>query len=1040
MCATYASYISRWSVLQFCLIAPLLIGLPQALAQRAGFVAPPRTIADITAILDQEKPDPAKRAKVEADASAEAPARADRAILKEFYFRRAQARASIGRLTDAIADCKRAVDTSSDYVTEGSVIEIYQENQMRLNGDYREAIALLERMAQRLDVSHTNKGRAFTINNRIAINFLQLGELSKAEGYVKSNAALLSQARSWSNAQPYVSNWEAILEDGKARLSSQRGRFSEASAGFSKAEALYRDALVKSRSWPLKFPQSQFESAIDYMALYAGMAKSSLGQHAEAEVDVRRALLGRLKSVGKYHIDTVNVLARFSSVLVEQWRAKEAEALARASIEILDVIGYRRDTNAYVYALNRLAGPLFQQQQYNDAKDVYALAEAATHYWPTERSVAFRTAWGRIFANYYTHEIDKGIQLAREAYERSKLLKGDLHYDTALARATLASGLAFARRDAEAMQEYGSVIRVILGASNEADDEDATLRLAAEGRLATVLEAYMALLARSDVATRAEESFRLVEVIRSRSVRNAVSASAARAAARTPALADTVRKEQDLHKQVLAQAALLNNVLAEAPEQRQETTLKELQQELKKLREERQDARREIERRFPEYARLVNPLPLSAEEIRAALKPDEALLSFYFGHWSTFVWALPKEGPIAFARIPLNAKRFEGKIKALRTSLDLNIETLDDIPPFDVTAAHELYNLLLRPVEQGWRAAKSLIVVTNGALGMLPLGLLVTEPPNGAKLEESAHFASYRDVAWLARTHATVGLPSAGALRALRGIPISVAKREPIIGFGDPLFSAEQASERKAALPVDMAASGARGGTKIKLRASARTSERRSASLGSLPRLPDTADELQSVAHALNVDPSKVLHLGRDANEKTVRGLDLSRYRIVAFATHGLVPGDLDGLTQPALALTAPDVAGIDGDGLLTVDKILGLRLNADWVVLSACNTAAGADAGADAVSGLGRAFFYAGSRALLVTNWSVHSQSARELVSDVFRRQSDDPTLTRMEALRQAMVALMESGEAKDAAGKTLYTYAHPLFWAPYTIVGDGS
>ena len=152
------------------------------------------------------------------------------------------------------------------------------------------------------------------------------------------------------------------------------------------------------------------------------------------------------------------------------------------------------------------------------------------------------------------------------------------------------------------------------------------------------------------------------------------------------------------------------------------------------------------------------------------------------------------------------------------------------------------------------------------------------------------------------------------------------------------------------------------------------------------------------------------------------------------------MPGDLDGLTQPALALTAPEVAGVDGDGLLTVDKILGLRLNADWVVLSACNTGAGAGAGADAVSGLGRAFFYAGSRALLVTNWSVDSESARELVTDLFRRQADNPTLSRMETLRQAMVALMDRSEAKDQAGKVLFTYAHPFFWAPYTIVGDGS
>jgi len=134
-----------------------------------------------------------------------------------------------------------------------------------------------------------------------------------------------------------------------------------------------------------------------------------------------------------------------------------------------------------------------------------------------------------------------------------------------------------------------------------------------------------------------------------------------------------------------------------------------------------------------------------------------------------------------------------------------------------------------------------------------------------------------------------------------------------------------------------------------------------------------------------------------------VKTVELDRFRVVAFATHGLLPGDLNGLTQPALALTAPSIAGVDGDGVLTMGEILGLKLDADWVVLSACNTGAGAGAGAEAASGLGRAFFYAGTRALLVTNWSVHSASARDLVTDLFRRQRKDARITRAEALRQA-------------------------------------
>ncbi|MCZ6606778.1 MAG: CHAT domain-containing protein, partial [Alphaproteobacteria bacterium] len=149
---------------------------------------------------------------------------------------------------------------------------------------------------------------------------------------------------------------------------------------------------------------------------------------------------------------------------------------------------------------------------------------------------------------------------------------------------------------------------------------------------------------------------------------------------------------------------------------------------------------------------------------------------------------------------------------------------------------------------------------------------------------------------------------------------------------------------------------------------------------------------------------------------------------------------DLNGLVQPALALSAPEVAGGKDDGLLTMGEILALELDADWVVLSACNTGSGQGAGAEAVSGLGRAFFYAGTRALLVSNWPVETTSAKALTTDLFRRQAEDPGLTRAEALRQAMLAMIDEGGYLDkTSGKIVFSYAHPIFWAPFTLVGDG-
>jgi CHAT domain-containing protein len=167
--------------------------------------------------------------------------------------------------------------------------------------------------------------------------------------------------------------------------------------------------------------------------------------------------------------------------------------------------------------------------------------------------------------------------------------------------------------------------------------------------------------------------------------------------------------------------------------------------------------------------------------------------------------------------------------------------------------------------------------------------------------------------------------------------------------------------------------------------------------------------------------------------------MDLSKRQVVMFATHGLVPGELDGLSQPALALSAPSVTGeVKGDGLLTMEKILTLKLNADWVVLSACNTASGEGAGAEAVSGLGRAFFYAGARALLVSNWPVDSEAARMLMTDMFKRQQQKQGQNKAEYLQASMVNMIDSLNSQDAKGKTRYSYAHPLFWAPFVVVGD--
>jgi CHAT domain-containing protein len=650
----------------------------------------------------------------------------------------------------------------------------------------------------------------------------------------------------------------------------------------------------------------------------------------------------------------------------------------------------------------------------------------------------------RINAMFASGQTQAGLAAAQSLLKHEIARVGENHFDAASARGILAVGLMRAGKDADAIREFKAALPVLLAASREnADDDDATVVAGRSQRLQGIVEAYIKLLANTQSASGdvAADTFSLADSIRGHSVQQALTASSARASIKDPALAELVRNEQDLGKQVSAQLGLLNNILALPSAQRDEKGVKGLTASIEKLRSDRDKARAEINKRFPSYADLVDPKPPSVAQIKATLADGEAMLSFYFGRDASFVWAVPKEGAVAFAEIKATSGEIESKVRKLREALEPQAAMISDIPPFDLELGHELYSTLLKPVEAGWKQSKSLIVVTNGALGLLPISLLPTAPAQ-IDANDDPLFSSYREVPWLARKYAVTMVPSSAALRTLRQLPSGKPGRGELIAFGDPLFSTEQAAEAaKAETLIKVADAGAvtTRGMPLKRRSSPKLEGVDSAELAMLPRLPDTADELKSIALALQADPSKVLKLGKDANEDAVKTTDLSGFKVLAFATHGLVPGELNGLTQPALALSAPAVAGVGGDGLLTMEEILSLKLDADWVVLSACNTGAGAGAGAEAASGLGRAFFYAGTRALLVTNWSVHSQSARELVTNLFKRQADDPKLTRGEALRQAMMALADGPGYLGVDGKTEFTYAHPLFWAPYTIIGDG-
>jgi CHAT domain-containing protein len=320
-----------------------------------------------------------------------------------------------------------------------------------------------------------------------------------------------------------------------------------------------------------------------------------------------------------------------------------------------------------------------------------------------------------------------------------------------------------------------------------------------------------------------------------------------------------------------------------------------------------------------------------------------------------------------------------------------------------------------RPRLARWVAALALaapIVVPDDALLAVPFGVLLTSPPPAGPIE----LAAYPKLAWLARRHAVTVLPSATALRALRQTPRArAANVEMFVGFGDPVLAGF---------------GGQRGGPMVSTRRAGVDAIR------SLSALPGTRDELLAIARALGAEPSHAVFLGPRATKPQLMALDatgrLARTRVLSFATHGLLAGEI-GVHQPALVLTPPAEASEQDDGLLSLDDIVQLRLgSADWVVLSACNTGA-ADGSGESLSGLARAFFFAGAPTLLVSHWSVDDAATSALMTRIFERYARHPKIARAEALRQATLALMA-----QAQGPTAH-FAHPFAWAPFFLVGEG-
>jgi CHAT domain-containing protein len=873
---------------------------------------------------------------------------------------------------------------------------------------------------------------------------LRAGDVEGAKRSVVRAQQILNvyrQQSAW--AYPFFNGMGSFVEEGLGEIALATGQLGEAETRLRNSIRL-REAVIKDIPQIFINAPTPDEVEATAAALRLPLAQSLYRQNRliEAEAETRRALLDFLRLRGNQGPATANTVLILADIVQAQGRYRGAQKLAEIALDIYVRAGVVPALHAD--ALSRIAIAQAAQGHWQDAMATYDKLNVAV----AKDEIARK--------KYLEVNLDLAVSLLRsgqgaaavpiiEGAIKKRMAEGADDYAVAEARGFLGSALTSAGRQEDGLRMLRDVMPVLLTASDSSVKEEGAVDQ--QNRRQMIVENYFSALigARGTAAEKAigidaaDEAFRMADVAHAKSVQSAIAASSARSASSDDALGKLIRETQDTDQRIAALSDLLRATLEAPADQQDPRALDSMQKDVAQLKQARKTLRQEIEKQFPQYADLINPKPVGIAEAREKLAKDEALIVTYFSGGRGYVWAIRRDGELAFAPIGLPEAEITKLIDDLLAAVNPNAALIADIPPFDVAKAHKLYAALLEPVASGWRGAGTLVVVPHGTLGRLPFSLLVTkETAQPAASSGEAAFAGYRQVPFLIRDVAITQLPSVAALKSLREMPVGAASRKPFIGFGDPYFSVEQADEAKREKDAQVQVAMRGGG--LKLRAAPKTQDMETAELAQLPRLPDTADEVREAARALNADPQADVILGVEASEKTVRSMKLDDRRVVMFATHGLIPGELDGLMQPALALSSPAIPGVEGDGLLTVDKILGLKLDADWVVLSACNTAAGEGAGAEAVSGLGRAFFYAGARALLVTQWPVETTAARALTTDLFRKQSADPGLTRAGALRAAMLDVLDKGERMNPETKQVaFTYAHPLFWAPYALVGDG-
>jgi len=507
--------------------------------------------------------------------------------------------------------------------------------------------------------------------------------------------------------------------------------------------------------------------------------------------------------------------------------------------------------------------------------------------------------------------------------------------------------------------------------------------------------------ASAEQAARDTEIFRTSQFASSGIADQTIARVAARRAAGNDALASLVSQLQQATAERDRARVDLAAEMARPNDERNADLEDSLNAKVKLASATADDLTVKVRQSYPAYADLAHPGPADLTAVQSQLASNDAMVFFIIGESSSYALVVRQRG---FSAVPLAIGRdaLAADVSDLRAAF---VPALGRVPEFSLKSSYALYQAIFAPVEGQLSGADHLIVVPGAALSSLPLSLLVSANPGDSR--------DYVDAAWLVKRYAISEVPSPRSLVTLKQEATRHAPApKPFLGLGAPLFQGASGVAGAKALSDLSGACREAGPISPSL-------------LRALPPLPGTAAEVQTVGARLGGANATIL-LGGQATEANLRAQPLGQYDVLYFATHGILPGQMHCESEPALALS-PGGATTASDGMLTASEISSLQLNADLVVLSACNTAEATDGlGGGALEGLSDAFFAAGARAVLASHWEVPSAATATLMTGVFDRTNRLRGVA--EALRQSQLALIAQGST-----------AHPFNWAAFTVIGDG-